>query len=250
MKQIHKFIIYVVAIVLLSSCYSHRRVGLLQERNDLPQYDKAEYELYHLNPNDELEFRVVSLNPEVVELFQFGRANANVNTSGFTYRIYEDGTVDMPYLNKVKLAGLTLEQAECKLEKELADFGEDIKVKLSLAIGTFCVIGDAGRGYFPIYKERMTIYQALAMSGGVNFSADYAKVKILRRTDEGLKILEFDIRPKSLIDSEYYYIYPNDVIYFDCSKRRFWAVDSYSGFLSVISTSLSMLVSIWNAFSY
>ena len=47
----------------------------------------------------------------------------------------------------------------------------------------------------------------------------------------------------------FYYVYPNDVIYFDFSKRRFWAIDSYSGFLSVISSSLSMLVSVWNAFN-
>ena len=248
--KFYGFVIYVLAIAMLSSCYSHKRVGLLQERDGLPQYDKAEYELYRLNPNDELEIRVVSLNPEVVSLFQTGGTNANVNTSGFTYRIYEDGTVDMPYLSRVKLVGLTLKEAERKLEDELLEFGDDIRVKLSLATGTFCVIGDAGRGYFPIYKERMSIYQALALSGGINFSADYAKVKILRRTGESMKILEFDIRPKSLIESEYYYIYPNDVIYFDCSKRRFWAIDSYSGFLSVISTSLSMLVSIWNTFSY
>ena len=67
--------------------------------------------------------------------------------------------------------------------------------------------------------------------------------------EEGTKIIEFDIRPDSLVDSEYYYVYPNDVIYFDFSKRRFWAIDSYSGFLSVISSSLSMLVSVWNTFN-
>jgi polysaccharide export outer membrane protein len=249
MKQIHKLIIYVVAIVLLSSCYSHRRVGLLQERSDLPQYEKSEYELYRLNPNDELEFRVVSLNPEVMELFQFGRANANVNTSGFTYRIYEDGTIDVPFLSKVHVAGLTLQQAEQKIDEALAGFSDDIMVKLALSTGTFCVIGDAGRGYFPIYKDRLTIYQALALCGGISPSADYGKVKILRRSDEGTKIIEFDIRPDSLVDSEYYYVYPNDVIYFDFSKRRFWAIDSYSGFLSIISSSLSMLVSVWNTFN-
>ena len=95
----------------------------------------------------------------------------------------------------------------------------------------------------------MNIYQALALSGGVSPSADLAHVKILRRSVEGTKIIEFDIRPRSVIDSEYYYVYPNDVIYFDFSKRRFWAIDSYSGFLSVISSSLSMLVSVWNAFN-
>ena len=246
----YRYIIYIVAIVLLSACYPIRRVGLLQEREGLPEYEKGEYEQYYLQKNDELELRVISLNPETALLFQ-QRATSYLSngSSSFTYRIYEDGTIDVPFLSRVHVAGLTLQQAEQKLEKELSLFADDIMVKLALSTGTFCVIGDAGRGYFPIYKDRLTIYQALALCGGINSSADYGKVKILRPTDEGTKILEFDIRPQAIVDSEYYYIYPNDVIYFDFSKRRFWAIDSYSGFLSVISSSLSILVSVWNTFN-
>ena len=251
MKQlVYKYAIYVVALMLLSSCYPIRRVGLMQEREDLPEYKKGEYEQYRLQKNDELELRVISLNPETALLFQQRSSAYLSNTSSsFTYRIYEDGTIDVPFLSKVYVAGLTLQQAEQKIEEELAEFADDIKVKLALSTGTFCVIGDAGRGYFPIYKDRLTIYQALALCGGISSSADYGKVKILRRTTDGTKIIEFDIRPQSVIDSEYYYVYPNDVIYFDFSKRRFWAIDSYSGFLSVISSSLSMLVSVWNTFN-
>ena len=250
MKQIYKYTIYMVAIMLLSSCYPVRRVGLLQDREGLPEYEKDEYEQYHLQKNDELELRVISMNPEVVLLFQ-QRSSSYLSTtsSSLTYRIYEDGTIDVPFLSKVHVAGLTLQQAEQKIDEALAGFSDDIMVKLALSTGTFCVIGDAGRGYFPIYKDRLTIYQALALCGGISPSADYGKVKILRRSDEGTKIIEFDIRPDSLVDSEYYYVYPNDVIYFDFSKRRFWAIDSYSGFLSVISSSLSMLVSVWNTFN-
>lgn len=236
--------------MLLSSCYPIRRVGLLQDRDGLPEYEKGEYEQYHLQKNDELELRVISLNLETAMLFQkHSGASFSSNSSNFTYRIYEDGTIDVPFLGKVEVVGLTLQEAEQKIEQELSGFDDDIMVKLALSTGTFCVIGDAGRGYFPIYKDRLTIYQALALCGGINSSADYGKVKILRRQDDGVKIIEFDIRPQSLIDSEYYYVYPNDVIYFDFSKRRFWAIDSYSGFLSVISSSLSMLVSVWNTFN-
>lgn len=233
--------------MLLSGCYPIRRVGLLQERSGLPEYEQGEYEQYQLQKNDELELRVISMNPETALLFQQGTVSANL--SSITYRIYEDGTIDIPFLSKVKVAGLTLQQAEMKIEEELKSFADDVRVKVALSTGTFCVIGDAGRGYFPIYKDRLTIYQALALCGGISPSADYGRVKILRRTVEGTKILEFDIRPQSVIDSEYYYVYPNDVIYFDFSKRRFWAIDSYSGFLSVISSSLSMLVSVWNTFN-
>jgi polysaccharide export outer membrane protein len=233
--------------MFLSSCYPIRRVGLLQERTNLPEYEKGVYEQYHLQKNDELEMRVISLNSETVSLFN--QNNTVSSTANLSYRIFEDGTIDVPYVSKVEVVGLTLLQAEQKLEEIFSGFGDDIRVKLALSTGTFCVIGDAGRGYFPIYKDRLTIYQALALCGGANESADFGRVKILRKVNEETKIIEFDIRPRSVIESEYYYVYPNDVIYFDFSKRRFWAIDSYSGFLSVISSSLSMLVSVWNTFN-
>lgn len=247
MKLICKFTLYVLAVMFLSSCYPIRRVGLLQERTNLPEYEKGVYEQYHLQKNDELEMRVISLNSETVSLFN--QNNTVSSTANLSYRIFEDGTIDVPYVSKVEVVGLTLLQAEQKLEEIFSGFGDDIRVKLALSTGTFCVIGDAGRGYFPIYKDRLTIYQALALCGGANESADFGRVKILRKVNEETKIIEFDIRPRSVIESEYYYVYPNDVIYFDFSKRGFWAIDSYSGFLSIISSSLSMLVSVWNTFN-
>lgn len=248
MSKLLKYLCFVVVITLLSGCYPLRRVGLLQERDGLPTYDQtSEYKLYHLRQNDEVDLRIITSNEETSLLFQ-NTVNVTVNLtySGFPYRIFEDGTIDIPFVNKVKIEGLTIEEAEDKIEESLSQFVDDISVKLSLSTNTFSVIGDAGRGYFPIYKERLTIYQALALCGGINESADFSKVKILRTTDEGVSIVEFDIRTKSIIDSEYYYIYPNDIIYLDISKRKFWAIGSYSTFVGVISSSLSLVISVWN----
>lgn len=236
-----KIFFYISMAILLSACYPTRRIGLIQERNGMPDYEQGKYQQYKLQPNDELELRVISFNSEITNMFG---ATTNANSS-FPYKIYEDGTIDIPYLNKVPVAGLTLEEAEKMVTDSLRSFGPDISVKLALATNTFCVIGDAGRGYFKIYKDRMTIFQALALCGGINESADFSKVKILRRNGSETKIVEFDIRSKSIIDSEYYYIYPNDIIYLDVSKRRFWAIDSYSGFLGVITSSIALLVSVW-----
>jgi polysaccharide export outer membrane protein len=128
----------------------------------------------------------------------------------------------------------------------MRSFVSDIQVRLALSTNTFCVIGAAGRGYFPIYKERLTIFQALALSGGISEGGDYSKVKIIRETDEGTKIISFDIRSKSIIDSEFYYVYPNDIIYVDVSKKKFWAINSYAGFLGVITSSITLLLTVWN----
>lgn len=245
MKKIVNIVCYACLMLLATSCYTRRAVGLLQERNSLPEYDRGVYQEYRLRKNDELTLRIISADQTSVAMF--GNAQTGMgSTNNMVYRIYDDGTVDIPFLSRIPLEGMTLEEAEKFLTDQMKPYIPDVQVKLALSTSTFCVIGDAGRGYFNIYKERLTIYQALALCGGVNESGDIGHVKIVRETNEGTKIVSFDLRSKSLIDSEYYYIYPNDIIYVDVTPKRFWAVNSYSGFLGVITSSLSLLLTVWN----
>ena len=245
MRKLINIVCYACVLLLATSCYTRRVVGLLQERNSLPEYDRGVYQEYRLRKNDELTLRIISADQTSVAMF--GNTQTGMgSTNNMVYRIYDDGTVDIPFLSRIPLEGMTLEEAEKFLTDQMKPYIPDVQVKLALSTSTFCVIGDAGRGYFNIYKERLTIYQALALCGGVNESGDIGHVKIVRETNEGTKIVSFDLRSKSLIDSEYYYIYPNDIIYVDVTPKRFWAVNSYSGFLGVITSSLSLLLTVWN----
>ena len=244
MMKIAKYITYLIAVVLLTSCYMTRDIGLLQDRKSLPVYEKGVYQENKLRPNDELTLRIITSNKESAAMFG-GQQSSNAR-SATSFRIYTDGTVDLPFLSKVPIIGLTLEEAERFVQEQLKPYIPDVQVKLALSTSTFCVIGDAGRGYFDIYKERLTIFQALALSGGLNESGDYSAVKIIRETAQGTKIVSFDLRSKTLIDSEYYYVYPNDIIYVDITKKSFWAINSYSGFLGIITSSITLLLTVWN----
>jgi polysaccharide export outer membrane protein len=105
MRKIFIHILFVVVLGMLSGCYGYRQVGLLQEHDDLPQYDSAAYEPYRLQVNDEIICRVVTMDETIAKTL-----SANNNGSGQdanSYRIYSDGTVDIPFLPPVKLVGLT-----------------------------------------------------------------------------------------------------------------------------------------------
>ena len=84
------------------------------------------------------------------------------------------------------------------------------------------------------------------MSGDFNEASDRKHVRIIRETNNGTKILEFDIRPKSIIDSKYYYIYPNDIIYVRKEFSSFYKVNNYSALLSIITFSMSLLFTVLN----
>ena len=231
--------------MLMTSCYGYRQVGLLQERDDLPQYDSVAYQPYRLQVNDEIIYRVITMDETLAKTLS---SNENTNSQyANSYRIYSDGTVDIPFLAPVKLVGLTELEAQDTLRKAFREIIPDADVKLAMYNKRFTVMGDARSGVYNIYKERMTIFQALAMSGDLMNSGDRRHVRIIRPRGNGEpEVLEFDIRPNSIINSEYYYVYPNDLIYVSRDSGSFYKQSSYSSFLALITSSVSLLITVLN----
>ena len=229
--------------LMLPSCYSHKVVGLLQESDKLPQYEKAEYEPYRIAVNDEIIYRLITMDETIAKALQ---NQTSVNDAS-SYRVYSDGTVDIPFLEPIHLKGLTLPEAEDSLRSAFRRIIPDADVKLSLYNKSFTIIGDINSGIYSVYKDKLTIFQALAMSGDLANTGDRCHVRIIRpRGNDEPEVLEFDIRTNTVIDSKYYYVYPNDVIYVSRSKGSFYKVSSYSGFVGLITSSLSLLIAVLN----
>lgn len=249
-KNVIYMLVALMTSLLLTGCYGHRSIGLLQEptkQNKLPQYEKIDtYEPYRLQVNDEIIYRLITMDETVSKTL--GTNNVSVGTDNVvSYRIYQDGTVDIPFLHPVHLEGLTEREAQDTLQAAFRAIIPDADVKLALYNKQFTVIGDINSGSYYIYREKMNIFQALAMSGDLLNSGDRKHVRIIRpRTNEEPEVLEFDIRTNSIIDSKYYYVYPNDVIYVARTKDSFVKVPTYTGFLSLITSSVGLLISALN----
>ena len=253
MKKGSILILGLVAL-LMSSCYSHRVIGYLQEPtkgNKLPVYDSVPYEPYRIRVNDEIIYRLVTMDETMTKML----GTNNTASSGQyanSYRVHSDGTIDLPFLQPLFIQGMTEVEAQDALRKAFREIIPDADVKLALYNKYFSVIGDAHSGQYFIYKEKMNIFQALAMTGDVLNSGDRRHIRIIRPRDGGEEpeVLEFDIRTNSIIDSKYYYIYPNDVIYVAREKGSFYKVQNYSGFIGLITSSVALLTTVLNYVAY
>jgi polysaccharide export outer membrane protein len=214
----------------------------MQDSKNLPQYKTINYEDYKIQVNDELLLRVISTDDEFIKMIDAG---SNVNQQNMiSYRVYPDGTIDLPFIDSVKVANSTVSEAAIRIQDRFRQIVPDAEVKLTLANKSYTVIGEAGNGIFPIYKDRLTIYQALAQSGEIALSGDRKHVKIIREKDGKPEILEFDIRPKSVIDSKYYYVYPNDIIYVQKENASFYKSNNYGTFIGIITSSISLFTTV------
>jgi len=246
MKNKTQVFVLLLMLFTLSSCYNYRSLRLLQDDNSsLPVYEKSDYTDYRIRENDEIIYRLITSDETISKLIS-PQASSSGGQNQISYRVYTDGTIDLPFITHIPVEGLTLNEATLVVEKRFKELIPDAVIKLSLANKTFTIFGDAGSGIFPIYKEKLTIFQALSMSGDLNETSDRKHVRIIRETNDGNQILEFDIRPKSIIDSKYYYIYPNDIIYVQRQFSSFYKVNNYSALLGVITFSMSLLFTVLN----
>ena len=242
-NKIRVFILAAIAFSM-TSCYNYQKLRLLQESRSLPVYEKAPYKEYHLRVNDELIYRLITSDETISDVISSTQSGVASTMNQSSHRVYKDGTIDLPFIDSIHVAGLTLTEAERAIEARFKEILPDAVVKLSLANRNFTVLGDAGTGIFPLYKDKLTIFEALATSGDFLEQSDRKHIRIIRETENGTKIIEFDIRPKSLIDSKYYYVYPNDIIYVQREFSSFYKVNNYSSLISVVSLSISLLFNV------
>ncbi len=226
-------------------------------KHKIPSYaDTLSYEDYQVRVGDRMYIYVYSIDERVSQMFNSSGHGINAsqmrqnNMGGsydlYTYLVLEDGTIDYPMVGKVPVRGKTTREIKLLLEKELAGYiassyteYQVVSVEVNIVRRSFSVISDHGSGTFTIQKEKVTIYEALAMAGDIGDFGDRSQVRIIRETEGKTQIKVFDIRSKDIINSEFYYIEPNDVIYIQRIKGQSFGINSVTTTISVAATTLA-----------
>ena len=259
-------ILLLIGIVgfVLSSCVTARKVNYMQEPDKyIPHYaDTLSFEDYELRIGDRLYVYVYSLDEKVTAMYNAGGSGSSVrqqmmngNMGGsydlYTYLIAEDGTIDFPTIGKIEVRGLTTREVKLKLEEELSTLLKEIpgystvSVEVNIVNRSFSVIG-AQSGRYMINKEKMTIFEALAMVGDLGEFNSRKEIKLVREKEGVTTIKTFDARSKDIVNSEFYYIEPNDIIYIRQIPGYSFGVNSAATVVGVTATTISFGVFIYS----
>ena len=102
-----------------------------------------------------------------------------------------DGMISLPLLGDVKASGLTPLQLQDLLTEDMKKLISDPQVTVivnEVHSLTFNIVGDVNRpGYYPLTR-RMTILDAIAMSGGFKDFAKVKKIYVLRSEANGQQV--------------------------------------------------------------
>lgn len=244
-----------LVVSLLSSCVTPKDTNLLQEdvkKNYLPDFSQnADYKII---PGDRLALQVYTLDEDMQKLFSMftqritnsGSAIAIASNEGNLTRsnilnVYSDGTVNIPYLNKIPVQDLSLLEAKSLIERKFQEFSPNITIELRLENRYFSMLGETSESRVAMPSPKITIFQALALASPLEPFGNYRKVSIIRQKSDGTEVKTFDLRSKDIVNSEFYYIQPNDVIYIEQMSRTFFGrITSFSGILSIVSILASI----------
>lgn len=219
--------------MLYSSCTSPNATNLLQDKGRI--YTAKPFEDYKLQINDEISCSILTSNKDFSDVFNGVVSNNASNSSKASYPIYDTGNISIPFFGQVHILGLTIPEAEEVIQNKMRQAIPDAQVKVFLKNNYFYVLSDQQHARQNIYKDNMTIYQALALGQKLNSNMNLDNVKIIRVDETGRSIVkEFDLRAESVIESDFYYIKPNDMIYFSTSKRAFFRINSLTGLIATI----------------
>ncbi len=246
LNKIKRFGLFGTLMLALGSCssplkqmtYMHdAKLDELYPRMPLPPP-------YTIRPNDQLYISVVSENREETT---FLNLSFSVGVGGaygmelLTYLVDENGNISYPKLGEVYVAGLTLLEARDKIQKLVDHYVLNTSVVLKLANRTFTVLGDVnGGGLIQMPKNQYTIFEAIGAAGGVSDGGNRQKVRLIRETPEGTRIVNIDLTDDALLSSDYYYILPNDVIYVEPNNYRVYSTRTLP-WLSQASFAASLL---------
>ena len=236
MKKGFKYFCYCLIIglatVLYSSCTSPKTTNLLQDKG--PLYAAKPFEDYKLQINDEISCSILTSNKDFSDVFN-GVVSSEIGGSRSSYPIVETGDISIPFFGEIQVLGLTIPEAEEVIQNRMRQAIPDAQVKVFLKNNYYYIVSNQQNGRQNIYKDNMTIFQALAINEMPGPDLELEKVKIIRLDETGRSIIkEFDLRAESIIESEFYYIKPNDMIYYSTSKRAFFRINSVTGLIATI----------------
>ena len=248
----------------LASCVTSRKVNYMQKPDkQIPSYaDTLSFEDYVLRIGDRLYVYVYSLNEEVMRMYNAGGSSASQmrqqmqqgGTYGsydlYTYLVDEEGNINFPTIGKVFVQGKTTREVKYELEKQLSTLVKEIpgyssvSVEVNIVNRSFSIVG-AQSGRYMINKEKMTIFEALALAGDLGEFNSRKEIKLVREKNGVTTIKTFDVRSEDIVNSEYYYIEPNDIIYIRQIPGYSFGINHVTTVIGVTAATISFGVFIY-----
>ena len=252
-KYLYRNALTLLSFVLLFSSCSIKKFAYFQGADKVDLNKQSAFYDARIMPKDQLDIKVYTISPEASAPFNMSNVSVTSSTYGSTsstsggssqnYLVSNDGTINFPVLGRIKVSGLTKEECENMILEKIRPYmaaSEEPVVTVRQANYTITVLGEVGSpGSIQVSREKINIYEALAMAGDMTVYGHRDRVKLFRENADGTRELHMlDLSNADIMNSPYFYLQQNDMIYVEPSIVKKQQGNILTSLIIPVTTSL------------
>lgn len=235
--------------VLAVSCVPTAQLSYFNDMEELnlPTVNPRTQKL--IKPFDKLYVRVLSIDLQTSQIFNSSdelRMGSYGNMAGLIgYLVDEEGDINFPFVGKINVVNLTTAEAADKIQKALSDYVPQTSIIVKYVDNQVTVMGEVQRqGVYSFSQDKLNIYEALGLGGGITRYGDRKKVILVRNEDGKVMHYRLNLSDSKIANKSSYYVIPNDVIIVEPLKAisTSYSNITYTTILSTISTAIAVLL--------
>lgn len=250
--KLFKYLLFfsIPVLVSLKSCAPTTSAAYLSKNNsetfteDPDEQFFIEYDFPDtIHVNDELFITVTTSSDEPNSFSQpTGAGSGTVDL--LSYLVDEEGYIKLPYIKRMKIAGMSINQATDTLETELSQYLYIPSVSIRIINHRFSVLGEVNSpGLYTFNQKSINIYQAIATANDITQFGNRKKVLIVRQNGNRIVKKYVNLLDENIITSQWYIVHPDDIIFVEPLGRKAFGMETvpYDLFFSLFSSTIVAL---------
>ncbi len=183
--------VIVVSIIFTASCVPIKQLSYFNDINELEEPGVNPRTQKLIMPFDRLYIKVISIDPQTSQIFNATEEmRSGVSNGILGYLVDEAGNVNFPFVGNINVVSLTTAKASEKIQKALSDYVPNTSVIVKYIDNQVTIMGEVKQqGVFTFTQDKLNIYEALGLGGGLTQYGDRKKIILIR--NEGDKIMHY-----------------------------------------------------------
>ncbi|HEX8017324.1 MAG TPA: polysaccharide biosynthesis/export family protein [Flavobacterium sp.] len=238
---------------LFFSCASKKDIVYYQNIDGLNRPESnSSYEV-KIQPDDLLMIIVSAEDPEIAIPFNLtsvtlpNTTNLLATTGQQTIQSYlvdRNGNIEFPVIGKIQVGGLSRTEVLQSLKEKIGVYIKNPIINLRIMNFKVSLQGEINMpGTYSVASERITLIEALSMAKDLSIYGRRDNVLVIREINGIKSYNRVDITKADFINSPFYYLAQNDVIYVEPNKTKINAA-AVGPNTSVIISAVSILISL------
>jgi len=244
-----------VLTLLLFSCTPRKEIVYYQNIERTTFKEKTNSYEVKIQPDDLLMIIVSAEDPEIAAPFNLkSYTSVNPNKQDVAgaqatqlYLVDSNGFIEFPILGRIKVSGMERSQLVQLFQEKIASYIKNPIINIRIMNFKVSIQGEVTLpGTYTIASERITLIEALAMAKDLTIYGKRDNILVIREID-GIKTYNrVDITKADFMNSPYYYLAQNDVVYIEPNKNKVngSAVGPNTGVLISITSLIITLVTL------